>query len=384
MFDSLFQQNILFYSFILVLCAGLIASCHTGTSSKEGTADEISYYEMEDYDRVAKIDAHVHIRTADPAFMEQARADHFRLLTIVVDEEPGIEQQREYALLAVKNFPDVVAFATTIAVDRWKEDLWETETIAALKNSLDQGAIAVKIYKNIGMELRDEQGGFVMIDHPRFVPVFKFLSERGVPVVGHLGEPKNCWLPVEEMTVKSDQRYFTRHPEFHMFLHPEYPSYEDQIDARDQILVNHPELLFVGAHLGSLEWSVEELARRLDRFPNMAVDMAARISSVQYLTRSDREEVRDFFIEYQDRLIYGSDRIVNEGGDPEEVKKNVHELWLRDWKFFCTDQKMTSGSFDGEFYGLKLPQEVIDKIYRKNAERWFRPMKSMSAISGGH
>lgn len=382
MFVSLYQQNILFCRLALVLCAGLIAACNTGSPSKEGVADEVFYYEMEDYDHVDKIDAHVHIRTADPAFMEQARADHFRLLTIVVDEEPGIEQQQEHALLAVKNFPDVVAFATTIAVDRWKEDQWEAETIAGLENSLDQGAIAVKIYKNIGMELRDEQGDFVMIDHPRFAPVFEFLSERGVPVVGHLGEPKNCWLPVEEMTVKSDQRYFTRHPEFHMFLHPEYPSYEDQINARDQILVDHPELVFVGAHLGSLEWSVEELARRLDRFPNMAVDMAARISSVQYLTRSDREKVRDFFIEYQDRLIYGSDRIVNEGSDPEEVKKNVHELWLRDWEFFCTDHKMTSGSFDGEFQGLKLPQEVIDKIYRKNAERWFRPMKHMPTHGG--
>src|SRR5699024_2083049 len=103
------------------------------------------------------------------------------------------------------------------------------------------------------------------------------------------------------------------------------------------ILIDHPELVFVGAHLGSLEWSVEELARRLDRFPNMAVDMAARISSVQHLTRDDRDKIRDFFIQYQDRLIYGSDRIVDDSRDPEEVKTNVHELWLRDWEFFCTD-----------------------------------------------
>lgn len=365
---------------VIIILLGFTFSCNSGQSDKNERS-QTSYYSMEDYDLVKKIDAHVHIRTADPAFMEQAREDNFRLLTVVVDEDPGIDLQQEHAILAVKNFPDVVAFATTIAVDHWSSDQWEAETLANLENSLAEGAIGVKIYKNIGMELRDEQGDFVMIDHPRFAPIFEFLSDRKIPVLGHLGEPRNCWLPVEEMTVKSDQRYFTRHPEFHMYLHPEYPSYEDQINARDQILIDHPELVFVGAHLGSLEWSVEELARRLDRFPNMAVDMAARISSVQYLTRDDRDKIRDFFIQYQDRLIYGSDRIVDDSRDPEEVKTNVHELWLRDWEFFCTDHTMTSNSFEGSFRGLQLPKDVIDKIYRENAENWFRPMKGMTSAS---
>ncbi len=66
-----------------------------------------------------------------------------------------------------------------------------------------------------------------------------------------------------------------------MYLHPEFPSYEDQIKARDHMLEKHPDLKFIGAHLGSLEWSADELAKRLDKFPNMVVDMAARISHLQ-------------------------------------------------------------------------------------------------------
>jgi len=360
----------------LVLWFVLAFSCSSDRKSSDETSS-VSYYSMEDYEQVSKIDAHVHIRTTGSAFMERARMDNFRLLTVVVDEEPGIALQEEHALLAVKKFPDVVAFATTIAVDQWDRAEWENKTLKRLDESLDHGAIGVKIYKNIGMELQEADGDFVMIDHPRFRSVFEFLSERDIPVIGHLGEPRNCWLPVEEMTVESDKRYFTRHPEFHMYLHPEYPSYGDQINARDQILEDHPDLWFVGAHLGSLEWSVEEMAARLDRFPRMALDLAARISSIQYLARDDREKVRDFFIEYQDRLIYGSDRIVDDARDPDQAVKSAHEIWLKDWEFFCTDHSLKSGAFEGEFQGLKLPREVVDKLYRKNAEKWFRPMKSM-------
>ena len=69
----------------------------------------------------------------------------------------------------------------------------------------------------------------------------------------------------------------------------------------------HPGLRFVGAHLGSLEYDVDRIAAFLDRFPNANVDLAARMSQVQYQSVRDREKVRNFFIKYQDRLLYGTD-----------------------------------------------------------------------------
>lgn len=101
------------------------------------------------------------------------------------------------------------------------------------------------------------------------------------------------------MTVKSDSAYFANHPHYHMYLHPEYPSYEDQINARDHMLEKHPELTFIGCHLGSLEWNIDELAKRLDKFPNMAVDMAERICHLEYQSAKDLKKVRDFCIKYQ-------------------------------------------------------------------------------------
>ena len=149
-----------------------------------------------------------------------------------------------------------------------------------------------------------------------------------------------------------------------MYLHPEYPSYDDQINARDNMLARHPDLVFVGAHLGSLEWSVTELAERLDRFPNMAVDMAARIVHLQI---QDRDIVREFIIEYQDRLLYASDVGVSDNTDSFDW---IVEKWHRDWLYFTTDSVLTSPEVRVAFTGLKLPVSVLRMIYHQNAEDW--------------
>ena len=172
------------------------------------------------------------------------------------------------------------------------------------------------------------------------------------------------------MTVSSDSSYFAENPQYHMFLHPEYPSYEDQINARDHLLEMHPDLKFIGCHLGSLEWNIDELAKRLDKFPGLAVDMAARICHLQYQSARDREKVRDFCIKYQDRLLYGTDLSDNDG-NPEDLSEWIHDTWLDDWKYFTSNDKMTSDKFRGTFEGLQLPREVVRKIYSENAVRWY-------------
>ncbi len=147
------------------------------------------------------------------------------------------------------------------------------------------------------------------------------------------------------------------------------------------MLEKHPDLLFVGAHLGSVEWSVEELAKRLDKYPNMAVDMAERISHLQYQALTDWQKVHDFLVKYQDRLLYATDLRIAASDitakglrEPADVQKHAHEVWLRHWRFFTTDEMMRVPKVDGEFKGMKLPKEVVDKIYRENAEKWFPAM----------
>jgi predicted TIM-barrel fold metal-dependent hydrolase len=210
-----------------------------------------------------------------------------------------------------------------------------------------------------------------MIDDTFFDPLFKYLSENRIPLLAHLGEPKNCWLPLEEMSVNNDRQYFAAHPEYHMYLHPEFPSYEDQMHARDNMLSKHPKLHFMGAHMASLEWSVDELAKFFERNPNAVADIAARSGQIQYQSHLDHNKVIEFFIKYQDRILYATDLAHKPDREPEEFKQEVQNKWRQDWKYLNTSETLQVPEVDGEIKGLALPKSVIDKIYRLNAQRFF-------------
>lgn len=346
----------------------LLMSC--GPSAKD---DEV-YYSEDDFQKVNKADTHVHIFSEGDEFMAQAAKDNMKVVTVCVDiydSMDSIRRQQHYALVQQQNHPSAVEFAASFSVEGWDDPDWMQKTMAWLDSAIDRGAVAVKVWKNIGMVYRDKDNKLIMIDDPRFDPIFKMLAERKVTLLGHLGEPKNCWLPLDQMTTNNDSAYFSEHPQYHMYKHPELPSYEDQIAARDRMLKKNPNITFVAAHLGSLEWSVDEMAAHLDEFPNMALDMAARMGQLFYQTHSDRDKVREFFIEYQDRLIYATDLAVEGKADRASVASELHNTWYRDWRYLVTDATMTSALVDVDFQGLKLPAPVVDKIFYKNAQRWF-------------
>jgi len=326
-----------------------------------------------DFYQLNKIDTHVHLDTDKTVFVETARSHNVRLLTLNTDvpDYPPVAEQQRLALQMKSQFSGWVEYATSFTMEGWDGPGWTDRTLAYLDDSFARGAVAVKVWKNIGIEFKDKDGRFVMIDDPRFDRVFAHLERRGIPLVGHLGEPKNCWLPLEQMTVNNDRDYFRKHPEYHMFLHPEYPRYEEIIRARDRMLEKHPALKFVGAHLGSLEWNVDTLAACLDRFPNMAVDLAGRMPPLQHQTVENRERVRRFFIKCQDRILYATDLAADGTENPEEVKAHLHRKWLQDWKYLATDSSMTVSEVNGTFRGLKLPVNVLEKVYYQNAKKRF-------------
>lgn len=340
------------------------------------TGCQSDYYSEKDFNSVLKIDSHFHINSERGFAEDQAIKDNFKLVTIVVDHSDSlaITKQLEFVQSSVKRYPGTVFFITSFYFDTagWGTDLWSSKVISQLGRDIAGGAVSVKLWKNIGMTVRDAHGKFIMVDDPGLKPVIDYIISKKIPVTGHLGEPRNCWLPLNEMTVRGDSSYFAENPQYHMFLHPEYPSYEDQITARDHLLELYPGLTFIGCHLGSLEWNVDSLAIRLDKFPNMAVDMAARICHLQYQTAGDRERVRNFCIKYQDRLLYGTDLSDDGNRSSEELGSGMHTTWINDWKYFTSDEEMTVRDFNCKFSGLKLPKEVVRKIYSENAIRLYK------------
>jgi len=338
------------------------------------------YYTEANFVEAPKIDAHVHYCTLDDSFLTYAHSLGMHLVTVNTDagESFNIDDQLDIAVTLRKQHQGMLDFLGTFSVDDYGKDGFVDRIIARIDRCMNMGAKGIKIWKNIGMDLLDEQGNYVMADNPVFAPVLSYLEKQGIPVLVHLGEPKNCWLPYEQMTMKSDLNYYRQHPEYHMFQFPDKPSYEDQIAARDHLLERYPKLAFVGAHLGSLEWSIDEIAKRLDAHPQFSVDLAERVWYLQLQSFYDREKVKSFLTTYQDRILFGSDiiRMEKNPNNREELLKGMKELWLQQWKFFATDDLIptdyfTSESAPKEMKGLRLPITIVDKIFYNNTHRIF-------------
>lgn len=331
-------------------------------------------YTMADFDKVSKIDAHLHLHgDSQDAYLAQARKDNFRALTINVDyaDFPPPARQRQVASKLAHSHPKDVAWIATFATSGFENHGWTDTTLKDLDAALADGAVGVKVWKNIGMDLRDATGQLVMVDDARFDGLFDGLAARGTMVLGHQGEPHNCWLPLEKMTVNSDREYFKEHPAYHMYRHPEMPGYEQQMAARDHLLAKHPRLRFTGVHLASLEWDVDRLARFLDAHPGVNVDVAARIGQLQYQSQRNRERVRAFFVRYQDRLMYGSDLAQSAAQPDADFAADLDTVWRRDWRYFATGERLKVPELDQPVRGLALPRGVIDKLFRQNAEKTF-------------
>jgi hypothetical protein len=331
-----------------------------------------SHYAFADFARIDKIDAHVHLSGAADRFMAQASRDNFRVLTINVDspDYPTIEEQQRAAVSLRQRYPGRVAFAATFSVADFQAAEWGERTQQALAEAFGQGAVGVKMWKNIGMVLQDPDGSYVMPDDRRFAPILSLLERQHVVLLGHQAEPRNCWLPPEQMTVRSDREYFEQHPQYYMYRHPEVPTHDTILAARDRALQAHPALLFDGVHLASLEWNVDEVAAFLERFPTARVDLAARLVHLEYQAARDPAKVRKFLLRYQDRILYGSDTSYGPE-DSVAAAAEAHAAWIEDWRFLATAEHMRSSDFAEPFEGLRLPREVIDKLYRRNAEALF-------------
>jgi predicted TIM-barrel fold metal-dependent hydrolase len=374
--------RILFAVLIGVSWAAAPAAAAIETSAAGAAGAEYSYTAA-DFAQVRKFDAHVHANTDDHRFLDIAAKDGFELLSINVDypDFPAMDQQAQVAHTLRAADPRRFHFAATFSMKGFGGAGWTADTIRHIDAEVAQGAVGVKVWKNIGMVERDARGRLIMLDDRRFDGVMRHLEARGLPLIAHQAEPKNCWLPLEAMTTENDRSYFRDHPEYHMYLHPEQPSYASLIAARDRFVAGHPKLSFIGAHLASLEWSVDELARFLDTYPNATADLAARMTQVQYQSQSDPGKVRRFFVKYQDRLLYGSDltenppdpheRSQNPPMDPAQFTAEADAFWRSDWIYLATAEVQSIDAIKADVKGLALPKSVIDKIYYANAKRVF-------------
>lgn len=313
------------------------------------------------------IDTHTHVFHNDLAFPVMLNRLRLHLLDICVftDKEPvfaNLQAEIDSARAVTRATHGQVSWCTTFDPFKFSSPNFAADTVRQLNRDFKNGAIAVKIWKNIGMELKAPDGRYVMPDDPAFAPIYRAIAAQNKTLIAHLAEPNSCWeAPNPE---SPDYSYYQEHPEWYMYGKPDHPSKETILEARDHLLAENPNLRVVGAHLGSMELDLDGLGRQLDRYPNFAVDTAAR---VVYLALQPRDKVRAFLIKYQDRVLYGTDLGYRPKGDSDSLQ-DWKSIYLRDWKFFATEETV---AFDGRrFQGLQLPDAVLRKLYHDNAAHW--------------
>jgi predicted TIM-barrel fold metal-dependent hydrolase len=223
-----------------------------------------------------------------------------------------------------------------------------------LEKAVKMGARGLKIAKNLGLTARDNTGQLVPVDDPRIDPIWAKCGELGIPVMIHVSDPKAFFTPVDKYNERYDE--LGAHPNW-SFYGDEFPSKEEILAQRNRVFAKHPNTIFIGAHMGTLPEELHVVANWLDVYPNFYVDIDARISDIGRQPRTARK----FLIKYQDRVMFGTDT-------PPDAE--AYQIYYR---FLETDDEYIDPSgghhLQGRWmiYGVYLPDEVLEKIYNKNA-----------------
>ena len=315
---------------------------------------------------IPKIDVHAHYRTDNPELIAALAEWNVRavLVNVTGSDRNIAEKWRDFRALQAAH-PDRFFLVTTFDPFRFNQPDFVASTIAQLRADIAAGAKGVKVWKDIGMELKDDRGMYVQIDHPRFQPIWDFLAEQHIPVMAHIGEPLAAWQPLNDASPHF--WYYTNNPQYHAYAHPEIPRHEVIIAARDRWIARNPKLTIVAMHLASLEYDVDEVGKRLDAYPNLYVETAARIND---LAMQPSEKVRDFFLRYQNRVMWGTDF-----GEGSTSRAGLNASFEQHWRYYASGDTVTLGSargWHGTVQGLSLPMTVLDKFAHRNAERVLR------------
>jgi predicted TIM-barrel fold metal-dependent hydrolase len=243
---------------------------------------------------------------------------------------------------------------------------WQGEEVARAKAA---GARGVKVLKTLGLFLREPlgTGRLVKVDDPRFDPMWEACGALGLPVAIHVADPEAFFLPTDRFNERYEE--LSNHPDW-SFHGRDFPPFMELLEARNRVLARHPKTTFIVLHVGNDAENLAYVGECLDRFPNMNVEIGARIGE---LGRQPRASGR-FFDRYQDRILFGTDAVPRGHETPQQVFGD--ELYRIYYRFLQTEDEY----FDyapapvppqgrWQIYGIGLPDPILRKVYHDNAAR---------------
>lgn len=229
------------------------------------------------------------------------------------------------------------------------------ECVEKLKIAKKNGCIGVKFFKQFGLGYRNADGSLIAIDDQRFDPIWKICGDLKMPVIIHTADPAAFFQPIDEINERWEE--LSRHPDW-SFYGDQFPSRNELLAARNRVIKRHPDTIFIGAHMANNSEDLAEVAEWLDEYPNLYIEPASRINELGRQPYTARK----FFIQYQDRILFGTD------GPWPEKRLTYYWRFLETFdENFPYSEKEPPPQGLWRIHGIQLPDDVLKKIYHENA-----------------
>ena len=226
-----------------------------------------------------------------------------------------------------------------------------------LHEQAERGAQGLKIWKPLGLTIRDPQGALVPVDDARLDPIWAAAGELHIPVTIHVADPVAFFDPIDHTNERWEE--LQANPDW-QFPSPPFPPFLEIMEGLANLVARHPETAFIGAHVGCYAENLSWVGALLDLCPNFYIDIAARLGELGRQPYTARR----FFIEYQDRILFGTDSFV------------FADMYRLHYRFLETNDEYMNYSISDppeqgrwRVYGVFLPDEVLEKVYYRNAQR---------------
>ena len=242
----------------------------------------------------------------------------------------------------------------------------------AIEQAHRDGARGLKILKTLGLYLRENitSGTLVKIDDARFDPMWHACAQLNIPVAIHVSDPIAFFTPTDRFNERYEE--LNNHPDW-SFYGGDFPNNEELLAARNRVMARHPRTQFVVLHVGNFAEDLQNVSDNLDRYPNMFVDIAARIGELGRQPRTAHK----FFDKYQDRILFGTDATPHGDDYPQQVfNDKLYEIYFRfletEDEYFDYAPAKVPPQGRWRIYGINLPDSILSKVYYENAARVLR------------
>jgi hypothetical protein len=258
----------------------------------------------------------------------------------------------------------------------WDQPDFAEQAVRQVEAGKRLGAAGFKEWKRLGLFLHDSQGKLLKVDDLKLDPMWERLGELNMPVSIHIGDPKAFFEPYNERNERWKE--LKDHPRWWYGDTNKYPTFHGLLEALNRVIARHPHTTFVCVHFGNNAEELDWVGRSLAQYPNMMVDLAARMPE---LGRHDPATMRRFFITHQDRIFFGTDfqslqsRMIlgSSGSEPPPSVADADVFFAKEWRWLETRDKnwehMTPIQGDWTISSIDLPPAVLRKIYFDNARK---------------